>query len=129
MELNTEDDKKDPEQNDFIKEFTTNEMQVEYELNSSKNAVTIRQKKSGQSSTKLRSRRTSHPKAGEKSKSKSSTKKVTGRTQTTTGQSVVYRYCTSCLPPYYTLDSLLLCTECSLQTRQNFGPITDVTII
>ena len=27
MELNTEDDEKDPEQNDFIKEFTTNEMQ------------------------------------------------------------------------------------------------------
>ena len=83
---------------------------------------------SGQSSTKLRSRRTSHQEAGEKSESKSFTKRVTEKTQVTTGQSVVCQCCTSCLPQYYMLDSPLACTECNLPTKQGFGPTIDVTI-
>ena len=43
---------------------------MEYEPNSSKIAVKRRKKKSGQFSTKLHSRKTSHQKAGEKSEYK-----------------------------------------------------------
>ena len=48
--------------------------------------------------------------------------------QTTTGQSVVCQYCTSCLPQYFMLVSPLVCTEYNLTTKQGFGPIIDVTI-
>ena len=142
MELNTEDDEKDPEQNNFIKEFTINEIQDAIDrlkkgkakdsngirAEQLKNCSDDTKEKSGQSSTKLRSRRTSHQKAGGKSESRSFTKKVTERTQTTTGQSVVCQYCTSCLPQYFMLDSPLSCTEYNLTTKQGFGPIIDVTI-
>ena len=138
----TENDKKDPDQHNSIPEFTKIEIQVainrlkkkgkrktavEYELNSSKTVVTTRKKKSGQSSTKLRSRKTSHQKAGERSEYRSFTKKETEKMQAITDQFVACQYYASCLPPYYTLDSLLLCTEYNLQIRRCFGPIIDVT--
>ena len=85
--------------------------------------------KSGQSSTQLRSRMTSHQKVGERSESRSFTKKkVTEKMQAITVQFVACQYYISCLPPYYALDSLLLCTEYILPTRRGFGPNIDVTI-
>ena len=79
MKPNTEDDEKDPEQNNFIKDFTINEIQDAIDrLKKGKakdsNGIRAEQLKNcsddtkenlGQSSTNLRNRKTSHQKAGE----------------------------------------------------------------
>ena len=46
--------------------------------------------------------------------------------QVITDQYVACQNYTSYLPPYYTLDSLFLCTEYNLPTKRSFGPIIDV---
>ena len=99
---------------------------MEYELSSSKTAVTIRKKKSGQSSTKLRSKKTSHLKACQRSVSRSSTKKVTGKIHAITGRSAACQFYTSCLPQFYMPGLHLVCTEYKLQTRQVSGLTIDV---
>ena len=141
MESCTEDDKTDPSQHNSIPEFTKNEIQdaidrlkkgIAKDSNGiraeqlKKTAVTIQKKKSGQSSMKLRSKRTSHLNAGERSVSRSFTKKVTGKIQATTGRFAACQFYTSCLPPFYMHALHLVCTEYNLQTRQASGLTTDV---
>ena len=84
MKLSVEDNEKEPEQSNSLKEFTIDEIQdaidrlkkgkretaMEYEPNSSKIAVMRQKKKSGQSSTTLHSKKNSHQKAGVKSEYK-----------------------------------------------------------
>ena len=104
MEWHTEEDGKELEQDNSIKEFATNEIQDAIDrlktgkakdgngirAEQLKNCSDDTKEKSGQSSTKLRSKMTSHQKAGENAESKSFTKKETEKMQATTGQSVVY---------------------------------------
>ena len=126
MELRTEEDEKEQKQENSIKEFARNEIQDAIDrvkkkgkakdsngirAEQLKNCSDDTKEKSRQSSTKLRSSSTSHQKAGEKSESKSFTKRVTEKMQVTTGQSVVCQCCTRCLPQYFMLDSPLACTE------------------
>ena len=77
---------------------------------------------------KLRIRKTSHQKAGEKSKYKWSTKKATERMLEIKGQFVVYQHCTSYSLRYSMLDSHPACTEYNLPTRRGFGQTRHVTI-
>ena len=64
---------------------------------------------------KLRDRRTSHQKVGERSESKSSTKKVTGKIQEITGQ--VYS-----LPVLYKLFATVLYARLAPSLRKNQPP-------
>ena len=99
---------------------------MEYELNSLRTAVTTRKKKSGPSSMKLCSRKTSHQNVGEKPVSKSSTKKETGKIQAITGQSAACRSYTSCSLQLCMLGLHLLCIKNNLLTRQDLGLTIDV---
>ena len=70
MQLNMEGDDKEPEQNNFIKEFTIDEIQDGIRAEQLKNCSEETKEKSGQFSTKLHSRKTSHQRVGEKSEYK-----------------------------------------------------------
>ena len=94
---------------------------VEYKLNSSKIAVTIR-KKSGRFSKKLYDKKTSHRRAGAGFESKSSTRKVTEKMQAITCQFVACQYYTNCLPQYFVHFSLRPCTKSILPTKVGFRP-------
>ena len=137
-----EGEDEESEQSINIKELTTEEIQSAIDrlkkgkakdssgvrAERSKIAVTRRKRKSGQSSTKLRNRKTLHQKAGEKSEYRFSTQKATERMRATTGQYAGYKYCTSDLQLYFMLDSHPAHTEYSLLTRRGFGPTTDARI-
>ena len=141
MNSRIEDDKIDLSQHNSIPEFTKNEIQDAIDrlkkgkakdgngirAEQLKNCSDDTKEKSGQSSMKLCSRRTSHQNVGERSVSRSSTKKVTERTQAITCQFVACQFYTNCLPRFYMPDSHLLCTKYNLPTRQGFGPTIDVT--
>ena len=102
---------------------------VEYELSSSKNAVTRQRRKSEKSLTKSRDKKIARRRVGEKFVSKSSTRMATEKTQEITDQYAAYQYCTSCLPPYYMHASPHSCKEFNNQTKVGFGPTTELKII
>ena len=109
----TDQENADSSQIETIPEFTTEEIQAAIErlkkgkakdsngirAEQLKNCSDDTKEKSGQSATNLCSRRTSQ-KAGERSVSKSSTKRVTGRILAITFQFVAYLFYFSCLPQY-----------------------------
>ena len=124
-----------PDQFNSIPEFTKSEIQdaidrlkkkqktaVEYELNSSKIAVTIRRKKSEKSSTKSYDKKTSRQRVGARFVSKSFTRKATEKMQAITDQYAACQYYTNCLPQYYTHVSPHPCTISNLPTKVGFGP-------
>ena len=78
---------------------------------------------------KLRNKKTSHRKAGARSESRSSTRKVTEKMQASTGQFAACLYYMNCLLLYYTHVSLPPCTKSDLPTKVDFGPTTEQTII
>ena len=141
-DLRTEDDGKDPEQDNSIKEFAITEIQdaidrLKKGRAKDSNGIRAEQLKNCSDDTKEKIRTIFNeiaqqddftPKSWRKIRIQVIYKKVTEKMQATTGQSVVCQYCTSCLPPYYTLGSLLLYTKFNLPTKRGFGPITDVTI-
>ena len=141
MDSRTDDDKTDPSQHNSIPEFTKNEIQDAIDrlkkgkakdsngirAEQFKNCSDDTKEKSGQRSMKLCSRRTSHQNAGERSVSRSFTKKVTEKMQAITGQFVACQFYTSCSPQFCMPGSHLLCTKYNLPTRQGFGPTIDVT--
>ena len=102
-----------------------------YELNSSKIVVMRRKKRSETIFNEIvQGRKTSHPKSWRKIRIQVIyKKKVIERMQVIADQCAACQYYTSYLPPYYTLDSLFLCTEYNRQTKRGFGPIIDVTRI
>ena len=138
----TEADGEDLEQDNFIKEFTKNEIQDAIDrlkrgkakdsngirAEQLKNCSDDTKAKSEQFSTKLRSRATLHQRAGGRSESKSFTRKVTEKMQGITDQYVVCQYCTSYSLPFFMHDSPLVCIKYNLLTKQGLGPTTDVTI-
>ena len=132
MDSRTEDDKTVPIQHNSISEFTQNEIQDAINRQDSngiraeqlKNCSDDTKARSRQSSTKLRSRRTSHQKAGERFGYWSYTRKVTEKMQVITGQFVACQYYTICLPPHCTHVSLHPCTKSYLPTKVGFGPTT-----
>ena len=136
----TDNDGEETERNNSIKEFTTNEIQHAIDRlkkGKAKDSNGIRagqlrncsddtKEKSGPSSMKLCSRKTSHQNVAERSVSRSSTKKETERMQAITGQFAACQLYISCSQQFCMPGLHLVCTKYNLQNRQDFGLTIDV---
>ena len=103
---------------------------MEYEPNSSKNAVKRRKKNKDNFQRNCTARRF-HTKKLAKNQNTSNLqkkKKVTERMQATTGEYVVFQYCTSYSLQYFMLDLPPDCTKYNLPIRRGFDPTIDVMI-
>ena len=78
---------------------------------------------------KSHDKRTSRQEVGERSESRSCTRKVTEKMRAITGQFEACLYYINCSLLYFTHVSLPPCTKFNLPTKVGFGPTTEQMII